>query len=236
MGEPMAPGMEPGALGFEQSHAAEEQTRPPRTRVVPPDTAYVRTTKPLLDRLGGLVLSVLFLPIVAVVAAGVRVTMGRGVLYVQDRVGAEERSFRMYKFRTMLPDRRNGSASYIGPDRRVAHKTPDDPRHTTFGRFLRKWSLDEVPQVWNVAKGDMSLVGPRPELVSVVENYEGWQHDRHAVRPGLTGLWQVTQRGETPMHEATETDLEYVRTVSFRQDVRILVRTLPAMLGKHRGS
>jgi len=102
----------------------------------------------------------------------------------------------IYKFRTMRPDRRQAVLPYSGPDRRVCHETDNDPRHTPLGRFLRKYSLDELPQLWNVLVGDMSLVGPRPELVEVVERYESWQRERHRVKPGLTGLWQVTCRGE----------------------------------------
>ena len=131
------------------------------------------------------------------------------------------REFTVYKFRTM-----NSTAvstiSITHDDRRTNHKSTDDPRHTDLGRFLRKWSLDEIPQLWNVALGDMSLIGPRPELPSIVAKYEPWQHRRHEVKPGLTGLWQVTARGDAPMHEATDIDVDYVENVRFVDDTKIL--------------
>jgi lipopolysaccharide/colanic/teichoic acid biosynthesis glycosyltransferase len=104
---------------------------------------------------------------------------------------------------------------------------------TRVGRTLRKWSLDELPQLWDVVVGRLSLVGPRPELVSIVERYEPWQHRRHVVKPGLTGLWQITARGNgEEMHEHTDLDIEYAEHVSFRGDLKIMVLTLPAVLLK----
>jgi lipopolysaccharide/colanic/teichoic acid biosynthesis glycosyltransferase len=141
----------------------------------------------------------------------------------------------MYKFRTMAPDRRHEAASYDEPERRKTHKHPDDPRLTPLGRFLRKWSLDELPQLWNVVRGEMSLVGPRPEMLGIVDTYDHWQHARHAVKPGLTGLWQVSARGDGPMHENTHLDLAYVRQVRFGSDCKILFMTIPALLGRQRG-
>jgi len=136
----------------------------------------------------------------------------------------------------MNEDRRAEQVRYVGPERRQNHKSEEDPRHTPFGRFLRKWSLDEFPQFINVVRGEMSLVGPRPELVDVVERYEPWQHERHAVRPGITGIWQVSERNEVPLHEATHLDIEYVETVSLMTDTRILLKTVPAMLGRSKGA
>jgi lipopolysaccharide/colanic/teichoic acid biosynthesis glycosyltransferase len=98
------------------------------------------------------------------------------------------------------------------------------------GRFLRKSSMDELPQFWNVVRGEMSLVGPRPELVEIVNRYEPWQHQRHVVKPGLTGLWQVTTRGSGMMHLHTDIDLEYIQTIGLRTDLRILLQTIPATL------
>jgi lipopolysaccharide/colanic/teichoic acid biosynthesis glycosyltransferase len=134
----------------------------------------------------------------------------------------------------MNHDRRNGSQPYV-PDRRKTHKHEQDPRLTALGRFLRKWSLDELPQLWNVVRGDMSLIGPRPELVSIVERYDTWQHARHRVKPGLTGLWQVTARGDGLMHEHTHIDLAYAARVSLRGDFKILLLTIPALLGRRTG-
>jgi lipopolysaccharide/colanic/teichoic acid biosynthesis glycosyltransferase len=135
----------------------------------------------------------------------------------------------------MEADRRGlGGGAFRGRDRRSTHKSEHDPRIRPVGRFLRKWSLDELPQLTNVLTGHMSLVGPRPEMVQIVERYEGWQHARHRVKPGITGLWQVSAR-EVPMHEATHIDLEYVERLSFLEDLRILAGTLPAALGDRKG-
>jgi lipopolysaccharide/colanic/teichoic acid biosynthesis glycosyltransferase len=172
----------------------------------------------------------------ALVALAIRMRMGRGVLFRQARVGKDGVVFDVLKFRTMGHDRRGEQALYVGPERRRNHKSVDDPRHTSLGRFLRKWSLDELPQFFNVLRGEMSVVGPRPELVSVVERYEPWQHERHQVRPGITGIWQVSERNGTPLHEATHLDIEYVETVSLPTDLLILARTIPAMLGRGKGA
>lgn len=209
-----------------------EPVRPLRSRAGSP---YVRFVKPVMDVVLATVAVVVALPIFALVSLGIRVSLGPGVLYRQSRVGRDGVVFDVLKFRTMAEDRRLEQALYVGPERRHNHKSADDPRHTRFGRFLRKWSLDELPQFLNVLRGEMSVVGPRPELVTIVERYEPWQHDRHQVRPGITGIWQVSERNGTPLHEATHLDIEYVETVSLLTDLRILVKTIPAMLGRGKG-
>lgn len=196
---------------------------------------YVRLVKPVVDVVLAVVAIVVSLPLLALVALGIRIRLGKGVLYRQSRVGKDGVVFEVLKFRTMAEDRRLEQVLYVGPERRHNHKSADDPRHTGFGRFLRKWSLDELPQFFNVLRGEMSVVGPRPELVTIVERYEPWQHDRHQVRPGITGIWQVSERNGTPLHEATHLDIEYVETVSLLTDLRILVQTIPAMLGRGKG-
>jgi len=124
---------------------------------------------------------------------------------------------------------------FDGPDRRTIHKSANDPRHTTIGRFLRKLSLDELPQLVNVLRGDMSLVGPRPEIAALTADYLDWQQTRHTVKPGVTGLWQTTARGDGRLlHECVDLDLHYIRGMSFRTDVAILLRTPFAML-RNRG-
>lgn len=196
---------------------------------------YVRFVKPVLDRVGGLVLSTMTLPIVIPMLIAIRFTMGRGPLFVQDRIGKDGKSFTVFKLRTMDADRRSTPISYVGPDRRITHKSESDPRVTSLGKFLRKYSIDEFPQFWNVLFGSMSLVGPRPELVSIVADYEPWQHQRHVVKPGITGLWQVSERGEIPLHEATDMDIEYLERISLLTDLQILLRTVPAAMGKRTG-
>ena len=199
-------------------------------------SAYERLLKPLLDRVVAIVLLVLFAPILVVLAAAVGTTLGSPVLFRQTRVGQGGQTFQMLKFRTMLPDRRHEQRDFTGHEQRRTHKSSRDPRHTALGRFLRRYSLDELPQLWNIVRGELSLVGPRPELVAVVQRYEPWQHDRHLVKPGLTGLWQVTERGNGLMHEHVDVDLRYVSSMSLRTDLKILLLTLPAVLGLRRGA
>jgi len=179
-------------------------------------------------------LVVLAVPI-ALVAAVVLVAIGRPVLFRQQRVGRHGELFEVLKFRTMRADRRRQRLDVIA-DRRETHKSEHDPRHTRIGRFLRRYSLDELPQLINVVRGEMSLVGPRPELESVVAGYRPGLEQRHLVKPGLTGLWQVSARGAGPMHENGEWDLLYVEQVSFRTDLSILVRTPMVMFGPNSGS
>jgi lipopolysaccharide/colanic/teichoic acid biosynthesis glycosyltransferase len=199
--------------------------------VARPRGFYVRIGKPVFDRVVGALLLVVAAPLLGLVALAVRTRIGRPVFFRQARAGVDGVPFAVLKFRTMRTDRRQGNHPVL-QDRRLTHKSATDPRHTALGRRLRKWSLDELPQLINVVRGEMSLVGPRPELVEIVERYEPWQHQRHLVKPGLTGLWQISRRGEGLMHLYTDVDLEYVATVSLRQDLSILARTIPAALGR----
>jgi lipopolysaccharide/colanic/teichoic acid biosynthesis glycosyltransferase len=203
--------------------------------IEPPGGIYHRWVKPAFDRTVAAVLLLAVLPVLATIAIVLRVRLGRGVLFRQERIGRGGKPFTVYKFRTMLPDRRQERLGFVGEDRRRTHKTLDDPRHTRVGQFLRRWSLDELPQLVNVLRGEMSLVGPRPELPHVVERYEPWEHARHAVRPGLTGFWQTTARSEGPMHEFTYLDLEYVKSISLATDLRLLLQTPLAALGAQKG-
>ena len=199
-------------------------------------SGYERLGKPALDIVGAFALLILASPFMLLAAIAVRLTMGSPVMLRQERVGLHGTVFNIYKFRTMEADRRrNDVVTYLGEDRRKTHKHPDDPRLTPVGRFLRKWSLDELPQLVNVLRGEMSLVGPRPELVEIVTRYEPWQHARHAVKPGLTGLWQISERGDKALHECTESDLAYIDGLSPGLDLKILLLTPLAALGLRRG-
>lgn len=192
-------------------------------------TVYERFVKPVIDRVAATLLLIVALPVMLVVALLVMIQLGRPVFFVQHRVGKNGIPFRMLKFRTMGPDRRGDDApsAYSGPERRQTHKSSDDPRHTLFGRFLRRTKLDELPQLFHVISGRMSIVGPRPELARIVATkYEPWQHSRHLVHPGITGLWQVTMPDrEGSMWRDTAIDLRYIVTLSFRGDMAILLRT-----------
>lgn len=192
---------------------------------------YVRLVKPLIDRSLAAVLLVVLLPLMLATAIAVLLALGQPVLYRQRRVGRGGEHFEVLKFRTMLPERRRVVVVPVD-ERRVTHKTIADPRHTPLGCFLRRWSLDELPQLLNVLKGDMSLVGPRPELPVVVARYEPWQELRHLVKPGITGWWQVNARGDAPMHERVDLDLAYVLRPTLARDLRILGATLPAAIGR----
>jgi lipopolysaccharide/colanic/teichoic acid biosynthesis glycosyltransferase len=154
---------------------------------------------------------------------------GRGpVLYRQVRVGRHGRPFRILKFRTMCVDADRRVLPPVGSS--VLFKLRRDPRVTRVGRLLRRYSLDELPQLWNVLSGHMSLVGPRPALSTEVERYPSQMHRRLDVRPGMTGLWQVSGRSDLPWDEAVRLDLHYVEHRSFALDARILLRTPAAVL------
>lgn len=195
--------------------------------------AYARIWKPLSDEVIAISLILLAAPLLAVVAILVRIRLGRGIIFRQPRIGRNGIRFTVFKFRTMLPDRRRADVPIAFPDRRRTHKSANDPRHTSFGRFLRRWSLDELPQLFNIVKGQMSLIGPRPELPSVVANYEPWQHKRHDVKPGLTGLWQVVARGGGPMELRTDLDIKYVQSISVKLDLWILRATMSALIARN---
>ncbi len=185
---------------------------------------WYEVSKRLCDLLlasAGLLVSV---PLCAVVLAMlIKMESPGPVLFVQERVGKKGKRFRMYKFRTMCAD---------APAYDIAPNDLTDPRVTTLGRFLRRWSLDELPQLLNVIRGEMSVVGPRPEMSFLVEQYQPWQQQRLTVAPGLTGLWQVVGRKELPMQSHIEYDLYYVRHRGWLLDLAILLRTVPAVLGR----
>ncbi|HNM45706.1 MAG TPA: sugar transferase, partial [Candidatus Sumerlaeota bacterium] len=143
------------------------------------------------------------------------------VFFAQDRVGRNGRRFRIWKYRTMLTS---------APTYAVAPTEEMDPRITRFGRWLRKTSLDELSQLLNVLRGDMSIVGPRPEMPFIVDQYEPWQRRRLDVKPGLTGLWQVIGRKNLPLHLNMQYDLYYIKNQSILLDIEILLRTIPAVL------
>jgi len=191
-----------------------------------------RLVKRVFDLTLSTALLVLSLPCMVLIAVAIRLDSPGPVVFRQKRVGENGRLFWMFKFRSMVAGaeehlsevaKTNAAGQWI-------HKSPQDPRITRVGRFLRRWSLDELPQFWNVIKGEMSLVGPRPELPLLVEQYEDWQYKRLAVPPGITGWWQVRQRSERPMHLTTEEDLFYIEHFSIWLDIQILLRTVWVIL------
>jgi exopolysaccharide biosynthesis polyprenyl glycosylphosphotransferase len=188
---------------------------------------YQRMVKRALDLLVGGVLTLLFLPLMGIIAAAIKLDSSGPVLFRQFRVGENGRLFEMYKFRSMVENAEDlqDVVNMRDEDGNLIHKKEDDPRVTRVGRFIRKWSLDELPQFFNVLKGDLSLVGPRPELPWLVDEYEVWQRKRFAVPQGITGWWQVNGRSDNMMHLHTDEDLYYIRNYSLWLDLYILLKT-----------
>jgi lipopolysaccharide/colanic/teichoic acid biosynthesis glycosyltransferase len=199
-------------------------------------------TKRALDAAGSAVLLVLLSPVVAAIAVLVKATSHGPIFFRQERIGRYGRPFRMLKFRTMYVDsdpaiHREYVETFIqsgtgrAEERRGVYKIVDDPRMTRIGHVLRRSSLDEVPQFWNVLVGEMSLVGPRPPVLYEVSKYKSWHLRRVLeVKPGMTGLWQVTGRSQTTFDEMVRLDLRYARHRSLWLDLKILAATPRAVL------
>lgn len=189
-----------------------------------------------LKRIFDMVLSgislVLLSPLLAFIALGIKLEDGGPVFYFAPRVGENGKLFRMIKFRSMIvnADKLQPVVNQVDSNGNVIHKQVNDPRVTRLGRFIRRTSIDELPQLYNVLKGDMSLVGPRPELPWLVDKYEPWQHKRFAVPQGITGWWQVNGRSDNLMHLHTEQDLYYIQNYSLWLDLQILWRTVAVVL------
>ncbi len=196
--------------------------------------------KRLIDIVGAALGLALSAPILALCALAILRDDGRPVVYRGTRVGKHGRRFQLYKLRTMGVDtdealHRTFIANELtttdhDPDRAAVYKIEDDPRWTRVGSFLRRTSLDELPQLVNVLKGEMSLVGPRPEVEYAIPYYQPHHHRRFRVVPGMTGLWQVSGRSQLTVIEMLELDVEYADRWSIWLDLKILIRTLPAVL------
>ncbi len=192
---------------------------------------YLRYGKRPFDVVVASLLLVVAAPVMAVVWVVLRKALGPGVVISPARVGLHGENFEMLKFRTMKQSRRRNDATFDGTDRRRTHKADSDPRHTRIGRALRKASIDELPQLINVLRGEMSLVGPRPELAMIVDRYQLRDHVRHQVRPGVTGDWQVTVRQDGALlHESFDCDNAYLGEVGFFRDLSVLIRTVGVVL------
>lgn len=212
-------------------HRGPEAGRPTK----PALSGYgARRVKHTADRVIALVALLVLAPLLAAIAIAVRFSGQGPVLFAQERIGMKGRPFRMYKFRSMRAGTGDQLAELLhmhGRDNEPFFKVPDDPRVTRLGRWLRRWSLDELPQLWNVVLGQMSLVGPRPQVGAEVTLYGERERDRLHVRPGLTGLWQVSGRSRLDWKESMRLDLHYVENWSLLLDIRILARTIGAVLG-----
>lgn len=199
--------------------------------------------KRFIDIIGSLLAIIIFTPIMIVIAFAIKLIAPGPIFFKQMRIGYRGCPFKMYKFRSMEPDVGDElHATYIskfvngGIEKNSdgLFKLKDDPRVTPVGRFLRKWSLDELPQLFNVLKGDMSLVGPRPEPCYVGAHYSPWQYSRNMeAKPGLTGQWQVEARGRVSFENMIRMDINYCRSLSFIYDMKLIFCTFKAVLTKN---
>lgn len=185
---------------------------------------YEKYFKRLLDVICGLLAIIFFGWLYVVIAVLVRIKLGSPVLFAQDRPGKDEKIFKLYKFRTMT-DERDEDGELL----------PDSVRLTAFGKFLRSTSLDELPEVFNILKGNMSIIGPRPLLVKYLSYYSEEQHRRHEVRPGLSGYAQVHGRNAVNWDEKFAMDLQYIKHITFWGDVKIIFQTIVKAFIKQEG-
>jgi exopolysaccharide biosynthesis polyprenyl glycosylphosphotransferase len=189
--------------------------------------------KRVIDFFVSLISIIILSPLFLIISLGIRFTSTGPIFFIQERLGQNKRIFRLYKFRTMVPDAEKmiTKLEHLNEVDGPAFKIRNDPRTTPFGRLLRKTSLDEVPQLINVLKGDMSIVGPRP---LPVRDYNGFNHDwqrrRFSVRPGITCLWQINGRTNVSFWKWMELDLEYIDNWSLWLDLKIMAKTIPAVI------
>lgn len=221
-------------LAFLQVNVENFSGMPLLTLKEPVLTPYQRLMKRVFDIIVTLVILVVALPVMAVIALLIRMDSPGPIIFKQTRIGERGRPFTMYKFRSMVKDAEWKQEEVLRYDAHgnIIHKNPEDPRVTQIGRVLRQTSLDELPQLFNILRGDMSLVGPRPEMPFLVDRYEEWQRKRFEVPQGLTGWWQINGRANKPMHLSTDYDLFYVRNYSIWLDLQILWRTIWIVLSK----
>ncbi len=197
-----------------------------------PVSAFYVVAKRTIDIVGSLLGLLLMMPLLTVAAILTKLSDGGPIFYPHVRVGKWGREFKCFKFRTMVVNADNIKADIAHLNTHDDHRTfkvPDDPRVTQIGRFLRRTSVDEIPQLWNVLKGDMSLVGPRPPVPAEVQYYDLDDMQRLMVKPGLTCIWQVSGRSRHPFPKQLEMDLEYIERRSLWFDAKLIVRTLPAV-------
>ncbi|MGE7683269.1 sugar transferase [Peribacillus simplex] len=194
---------------------------------------YLRM-KRLIDIIGSLFGLIILSPVFFVVAILIKIEDPKGpVLFKQVRIGKDESEFHMYKFRSMVTDAEERLTDLLNLNQVSGSmfKMKNDPRVTKIGKFIRKTSIDELPQLWNVFKGEMSLVGPRPPLLREVSEYTSYQMQRLLVTPGCTGIWQATARNSVGFKEMVEMDLYYIRNRSILFDLKIIFQTVIVLFG-----
>lgn len=195
--------------------------------------------KRLMDVVGASLGLILASPIMLIVAILIKLEDPKGsIFFSQIRNGTYPTTFKMYKFRSMYIDaeERLQELIHLNEQSGPAFKIKDDPRITKIGKFIRKTSLDELPQLFNVLKGDMSLVGPRPAIPREVERYTDYQKQRLFVKPGLTCIWQVSGRNNIGFDQWVELDIKYIKTRNLWLDIKLILMTIPAMLGDENAS
>jgi exopolysaccharide biosynthesis polyprenyl glycosylphosphotransferase len=210
----------------------------PLMHIEPPQVARaMKWGKTIFDRVGSVVMLVMLAPVLLGIALAVKVETPGPAFYRHRRIGAQGREFGVWKFRSMVTDADVMQTDLVAANGGVAllFKVKDDPRVTRVGRFIRRYSLDELPQLINVMVGQMSLVGPRPQVADEVAAYDESAHRRLLVRPGITGLWQVSGRSNLTWGEAVRLDLSYVDNWSMTGDIVILAKTIRAVL-RHDGA
>ncbi len=195
---------------------ASPKIRPTGTLVERLSSFYARRGKHLFDTIASFFLIILFAPLIVLIAILIKLTSHGPVFFSHKRVGLNNELFVIHKFRSLHIDT---------PSYSEKPGATDDKRIAPFGKWLRKTSLDELPQLFNVLKGEMSLVGPRPEMPFLAEDYEDWENQRHLVRPGMTGLWQLSPRRQGTIRDGISVDLAYIENLSFWNDFKILIRT-----------
>ena len=195
-------------------------------------TGSARFLKRVVDIVGSATLLLLFSPVFLIIAILIKLEDGGPVFYAQTRVGKWGREFTMYKFRSMIVNADKLKDQLLDKNEAggVIFKMKDDPRITRIGKWLRKLSLDELPQLWNVLKGDMSLVGPRPPVPREVALYTLEDRRRLDVKPGITCIWQVSGRSEIDFEGQVRLDVQYIESQSLLTDIKILLKTIPAVL------
>jgi lipopolysaccharide/colanic/teichoic acid biosynthesis glycosyltransferase len=203
----------------------------------PPIRASGRLVKRAMDLAGAIVALIVLAPLLIATAVLIAVVDGRPVLFRQPRAGLNEKPFRIFKFRTMR-DGADAERDALRAQNEIAggasFKMTNDPRVTRLGKLLRRTSIDELPQILNVIQGDMSLVGPRPHPYDDLVGYKPWHHGRFVVKPGITGVWQVSSRSDPDFDRWVELDLDYIRSWTPMLDIKIMARTIPALL-RHEG-
>ena len=191
-----------------------------------PLTKKQRLVKRVFDLIASIFMLILSLPLMILAAIAIRIDSPGPILLKQKRVGENGNLFGMYKYRSMVQEAMNQVENPGQNNGNQTHKLPEDPRTTRVGRLLRRSSLDELPQLFNVIRGEMSLVGPRPELPIFVDQYQPWQKERLTCPQGMTGWWQINGRNLQPMYRYTEYDLYYIQHYSFWLDITIFLKTI----------